>query len=383
MENKPSSSPPPSSEQPSSEQPAAEAIHAGDTGYHAQTPPNVTWAVPPKIVVQPSRGRFGRAFSWLGWLGLLICIPALIGMQVAYQEYFDNSGGVYERFHSGNKTAKNKVAIIEMRGAIFDGDGFVKRQIERVADDENVKGIVLRINSPGGTVTGSDFIYHHLRQLVDDEDRDLPMVVSMGAMAASGGYYVAMAVGDQEGSIYAEPTTTTGSIGVIIPHYDLSGLLERMDVKNDSIVSNPRKQLLSMTRKISDEDRQILQRYVDQSFNRFKDIVRAGRPILRNDPDALDRLATGEIFTADQAKKDGLIDEIGFVEDAIERVIELTGLDKDSVRVVRYKRPSTLLEAVGMKAVAAVDPQMSMLEMTVPRAYYMLTTVPGLTPLGE
>ena len=75
------------------------------------------------------------------------------------------------------------------------------------------------------------------------------------------------------------------------------------------------------------------------------------------------------------------LDEAGI--DAIERVIELTGLDKDSVRVVRYRRPSTLLEAVGMKAVAAVDPQMSMLEMTVPRAYYMLTTVPGLTPLGE
>ncbi len=378
MENQPSSSPPPSSQQP-----AAETAHAGNTGFPAQAPTNVTWAIPPKIVVQSPRGRFGRTFSWLGWLGLLICIPTLIGMQAAYHEYFDNSGGISERYHSGEKTAKNKVAIIEMSGAIFSGDGFVKRQIERVAGDENVKGVVLRINSPGGTVTGSDYIYHHLRQLVENEDRDLPMVVSMGAMAASGGYYVAMAVGDQEKSIYAEPTTTTGSIGVIMPHYDLSGLLKRMDVKNDSIVSHPRKQLLSMTREISAEDRQILQRYVDQSFNRFKDIVRAGRPSLRGDPEALDRLATGEIFTADQAKKDGLVDEIGFIEDAIERVIELTGLDKDSVRVVSYKRPTTLLEAVGVNTVTAVDPQTSLLEMTVPRAYYMLTTVPGLTPRQE
>ena len=104
---------------------------------------------------------------------------------------------------------------------------------------------------------------------------------------------------------------------------------------------------------------------------------------LRDDPEALDRLATGEIFTADQAKKDGLIDEIGFIEDAIERVIELTGLDKDSVRVVSYKRPATLLETVGLSMETAVDPQTSLLEMTVPRAYYMLTTVPGLTPRQE
>ena len=304
-------------------------------------------------------------------------------MQAAYKEYFDNSGGIYERYHSGEKTAKNKIAIIEMRGAIFDGNGFVKRQIERVADDKNVKGIVLRINSPGGTVTGSDYIYHHLIQLVEDEDRDLPMVVSMGAMAASGGYYVAMAVGNQEQSIYAEPTTTTGSIGVIMPHYDLSGLLERMDVRNDSIVSHPRKQLLSMTREMSAEDREILQRYVDQSFDRFKDIVRAGRPNLRDDPAALDRLTTGEIFTAEQAKNEGLIDEIGFIEDALERVLELAGLDENAVRVVKYKRPSTLLEAVGVNRATAVDPQTSLLEMTVPRAYYMLTTVPGLTPRQE
>ena len=78
-----------------------------------------------------------------------------------------------------------------------------------------------------------------------------------------------------------------------------------------------------------------------------------------------------------------MVDEIGFIEDAIERVIELTGLDKDSVRVVSYKRPSTLLEAVGVNTVTAVDPRTSLLEMTVPRAYYMLTTVPGLTPMQE
>ncbi len=125
----------------------------------------------------------------------------------------------------------------------MEGDGFVKRQIDRVRKDAQVKAVVVRIDSPGGTVTGSDYIYHHLKKL--REDRSLPLVVSMGSIAASGGYYIAMAVGDQEKSIFAEPTTTTGSIGVIVPHYDLSGLMARYDVRDDSISSHPRKQILS------------------------------------------------------------------------------------------------------------------------------------------
>ena len=104
------------------------------------------------------------------------------------------------------------MAIITVSGVIVDGDGYVKKQIERVRQDEDVKAIVLRVNTPGGTVTGSDYILHHLNRL--RAERKLPLVVSMGSVAASGGYYVSMAVGDQPQSIYAEPTTTTGSIGV-------------------------------------------------------------------------------------------------------------------------------------------------------------------------
>jgi protease-4 len=314
----------------------------------------------------------------LGWIGLLICVLTILSMHAQYEEYFGANNELGERYHSGSKSASDKVAIIEVRGAIMEGDGFVKQQIDRVTEDEHVKGVVLRVNSPGGTVTGSDYIYHHLRELVDE--RDIPLVVSMGALAASGGYYVAMAVGDQEDSIFAEPTTTTGSIGVILPHYDLSGLMEKYDITNDAIVSHPRKQLLSMTRPISEEDRDILQRYVDQAFSRFKNIVMDGRPDYKANPDKLDKVATGEIFSAEQAKIEGLVDRIGFIDDAIDRCIELTGLDQEDVRVVKYKRPLTLLEAVGAGASITDDPQMSLLEMTVPRVYYMLTTLPGLRP---
>jgi protease-4 len=205
------------------------------------------------------------------------------------------------------------------------------------------------------------------------------MVVSMGSIAASGGYYISMAVGDQEQSIYAEPTTTTGSIGVIIPHYDLSGLLARFDVKDDSIKSHPRKQMLSMTRPLNEEHRKLLQEYVDESLVMFKDRVREGRPGLRQKTSLLDEVATGEIFSALKAQQRGLVDEIGFIEDAIDRAIELAGLEKDEVRVVRYKRPPSLLDLAGFAHAQPGGFDLSaLLELNTPRAWFLASTLPPL-----
>ena len=124
----------------------------------------------------------------------------------------------------------------------------------------------------------------------------MKIVVSMGSIAASGGYYVSMSVGDEEKTIYAEPTSTTGSIGVIIPHYNVAGLMEEYKVEDDSIVSHPRKHMLAMTQKMSEEERAIVQGYVMEAFDRFKDIVKTGRPATAK-PRKLDALATGEVFS--------------------------------------------------------------------------------------
>jgi protease-4 len=309
-------------------------------------------------------------------MGLLVCIPLLLGLVASRKEYFDTSEGIVERFHSGDANAERKIAVLEVSGVIMEGDGFAKKQINRVLRDPAISGVVLRINSPGGTVTGSDYLYHHLTKL--REERNIPLVVSMGSIAASGGYYVAMAAGDQKDAIFAEPTTTTGSIGVIIPHYDLSGLLDRFEIRDDSVVSHPRKQLLSMTRRATEEERQILQDYVRQTFERFKEIVVSGRPYFREHPEALTELATGEIFSAKVAKERHLVDQIGFIEDAIERVAELAGLDAEKVRVVSYRKPPTLLEAMGAFQSKSVDRQQSLMTMLVPRAYYLFTTAPLL-----
>lgn len=344
----------------------------------------------PVVIYQNFPSRWSRFWSWLGWAGFAISVAILLGVSAQTQDYFDTSNGIEEKYVSlepddeDAKYAKDKIAILSVEGTIISGDGFVKHQIDRIARDKKVKAIVLRVDSPGGTVTGSDFIYHHLKKLRDE--RSLPLVVSMGSMAASGGYYVAMAVGDQEDSIYAEPTTTTGSIGVIVPHYDLSGLLERFDVKDDSIASHERKQMLAMTRPIPPEHRELIQKWVNESFERFKGIVKEGRPVYRKDPDMLNQLATGEIFSAEKAKEFGLVDRIGFVEEAIERARELAHLEKGKFKVVRYKRPVDLF---GFSAVASAranfdgSPLEAILETATPRPYYLFSSLPAAAHSGK
>jgi protease-4 len=340
-------------------------------------------APPPQIIyVQPPRQPLRRWFSWFGWMAFFISLSVMLGMMTRYREYFDDSGGIQERFHSGNEQAQQKIAIIEVNGMIGTSNQFVQRQIERVRDDDQVKAVVLRIDSPGGTITGSDYIYHHLQEL--RQDRDIPLVVSMGSIATSGGYYIAMAVGDQPQSIYAEPTTTTGSIGVIIPHFDLSGLLARYEIKDDSLVSHPRKKMLSMTHPISPADRDVLEAYLQDAFGRFKDVVRAGRPAYREDQAKLDELATGEIFSATQAKNDGLVDELGFIEDAIARAADLAELGKDDYRVIHYKSPMTLFDVLGSAQTRTQEarPWQALLELSVPKAYYLSTSLPALAGLA-
>lgn len=335
-----------------------------------------------QIVIQPRESMFGRYGKWL-FLLIGFLIMGMVGMSAAYKSYFSPPNGPQERYHSLSKTATKKIAILELNGAIMEGDGFVKQQIDRIKKDTDVVGIVLRVSSPGGTVTGSDYIYHHLRELIEDEDRPLPLVVSMGSICASGGYYISMAVGEGEDVVFAEPTTWTGSIGVIIPHYDLSQLLKRFDIENDSIASHRLKQLGSPTRKMTDEARAILQGMVDESFAGFKQIVIDGRPEFKKNPEKLDEVATGQVYTAKQAVANGLVDKIGFIEDAIDRVVELSGHNADKLRCVKYTRPpaslSSLLEANANSSshtVAGFDMK-TIVELTTPRAYFLWSSLPA------
>lgn len=336
---------------------------------------------PPQPIIIYQRGAFSRFWAWMGWCGFAVCFLVLVSQWSLLYSYFDTTDGIEEKFVSGEEFAADKVAIISVEGVIIDGDGFVKQQIDRIRKDDSVKAVVVRVDSPGGTVTGSDYIYHHLAKL--RKEKGIPVVVSMGSIAASGGYYVSMAVGDEPDTIFAEPTTTTGSIGVIIPHYDLSGLLARFDVKDDSIASHERKQMLSMTRPIPPEHRELIKAQLDEMFVRFKDIIKEGRPGFGKDSSKLEALATGEVFSARQAKEHGLIDRIGFVEDAVDRAMELANLNKDDTRVVSFNRPPALFDIYGVASARsqAAPPGaelLKLLEFSSPRGWYLATSLPAI-----
>ncbi|HLA84869.1 MAG TPA: signal peptide peptidase SppA [Thermoguttaceae bacterium] len=357
----------------------------------SSTPPNLPFSEPPvrAEVVEPvrtspppaaPRRRLGclmavMAMVGMGFFGLVVVI-VLLGMGSLGSEH-----RVREEYVSHNRFGSDKVVIITLDGPIFTGDGFVKRQIDRAKEDKSVKAVVLRVDSPGGTVSGSDYLYHYLCELA--KDRDIPIVVSMGGIAASGGYYVSMAVGPTPDTIFAEPTTWTGSIGVKIPHYDLSTLLSRVGVKEDTIASHELKTMGSIAKPMSEVERKIFQSLVDDSFSRFKQIIRDGRPRFAQDPKALDTLATGQVYTADQALKNGLVDKIGFVEDAVGRAIELAALDKSRVRVVKYKPEVSLATLFGGAARAKPSALTTLLEATSPRAYYLHTWLPAALASGK
>jgi protease IV len=339
-------------------------------------------------VALPRRGGAARfllrlfALSSIGALLLaVLAAVALVGL-VSWEE----DDGIHEHHHSLARSADQKVAIITLEGTILDGDGFVKKQIDHVRDDPSVKAVVLRVNSPGGTVSGSDYLYHHLQQLC--RDRQLPLVVSMGGIAASGGYYVAMAVGDTPRTIFAEPTTWTGSIGVVIPHYNLAGLMEKWQIEEDSIKSHRLKQMGSPLRLMTEEERKIFQSLVDDGFTRFKEVVKSGRPMFRSDEAALDKMATGQVFTTRQALAGGLVDQEGFVEDAIDRALELAGLDKEHTSVVKYKHFGGIFDVVlgahgQARGASPVGELAALFDLATPRAYYLCTWLPPLASHGE
>jgi protease IV len=335
--------------------------------------------LPTRIILEQA-GAWGRWGTRIAWTVAGISVLAALASAGAAAQYFQRDAKVVEKYHSLSRMAPSKVAIVDVSGAIMGGQGFARWQLDRIDEDESVKAIVLRVDSPGGTVSGSDEIHYRLSSLA--KKRDLPVVVSMGGIAASGGYYVAMANGGRDDVIFAEPATLTGSIGVIIPHFDLSKLMKKLDIEDDSIASGPLKEMLSPTKErtpeLAERERKILQQLVDEMFGRFKEIVKQGRPKL--DDDALAAVATGQIFTAGQAVDAGLVDRIGFLEDAVNRAVELAGLTKDTARVVKYTRQRGLLDEVlgGNANPGARATIEAFAEWTTPRAWYLCSWWPAL-----
>jgi len=224
----------------------------------------------------------------------------------------------------------DKVALIRIEGPILDSKETIDELLDYVKD-LSVKAVVLRVDSPGGAVAPSQEIYEEVRKAVAKK----PIVVSMGSVAASGGYYIA----SPATRIVANPGTLTGSIGVIMEIPNVEGLMSKIGVKTEVIKSGKHKDIASVFRGINKEDREILQTVLDNVHNQFIQAVAEGRKML---PDDVQRIADGRVFTGEQALKAGLIDELGNLEDAVRVAAKLSGI-KGEPTVVSKKEKFSLI----------------------------------------
>jgi len=257
-------------------------------------------------------------------------------------------------FHSpGQATSRNQgdaILIIRLYGTIQETGGgslalessitphYVENQLKQAARDPSVRGVVLRISSPGGSVAASQEIY---RMVADFEK---PIVISMGDVAASGGYYIAVGAD----AIVANPGTTTGSIGVITTALNLDELYDKLGIRMEIIKSGRHKDMFQ--RALTEEERQLLQDFSDEAYEQFITAIAEGRQL---DAEYVRQLATGEVFIGSQALELNLVDRLGGIDEAVALAGELAGVSNPVAKEVA--QPSFWQQIFGLAAAQSVE----------------------------
>ncbi|MFW5923573.1 MAG: signal peptide peptidase SppA [Planctomycetota bacterium] len=242
-----------------------------------------------------------------------------------------------------------KVAVIPLEGMIYGSAGesggrtpleITRARIEKAAQDPQVRGVMLKVDSPGGGITASDILHEELEQLRAGGEGK-PVVVNMMDMATSGAYYVSAAAD----SIIAHPTTLTGSIGVMMPLYDATELMDKIGVESKSLTTGPYKDLgspfVEKSEKQREKERELLQDLIDQMYERFLEVVASGRDM---EMENVREVADGRIFTSETAREVGLIDEVGYESRAVEEIKDLCEVEE--VQLVEYRRVLSMADVL-------------------------------------
>jgi protease-4 len=257
---------------------------------------------------------------------------------------------------------ENLVGIIEVTGIIYDSDETI-RQIKEFRENDSIRAILLRINSPGGTVGPAQEIYREIEKTVPVKK----VVVSMGTVAASGGYYIAAAAD----GIMANPGTITGSIGVIMNYTNYRELFEKIGLSSVVIKSGEYKDIGSPIREMTDVEKGILQDFVDGTKRQFVEAVATGRDMPL---DKASSLADGRIYTGEEARDNGLVDRLGNLEDAILWTGELAGIEGEISTIHARKADYSLLDLLLGTTEGSILENLT--QRLMPQAAYLLD-VPG------
>ncbi len=237
----------------------------------------------------------------------------------------------------------DKVLLVDLSGIITDDDASnllgietgpnltarIKEELTLASSDDHVKAMVLRINTPGGSVTTCDIIAHEIKEF--KKKRKVPVVAELMDVAASGGYYIAAS----SDKIIAHPTTVTGSIGVIAYNINAGGLMQKIGISDQTVKSGDKKDIGSPLRPMTEEERKIILTVLNGMHDRFLEVILDGRKGLSRAE--LVRIADGRIYSAPQALDLKLIDSIGYLDDAIEAAKREAGIKE--ARVITYSAP--------------------------------------------
>jgi len=329
--------------------------------------PPSNYAQPEPKAARPPRKRTGWRVFWavilvLSVLANIVLFLMLVGLATLFAVGHERLL-TEEVVQEGPRATK--IAVVRLQGMIDDNQRRqVKRQLKAAREDRAVKGIILRVNSPGGTISASDEIYHQIR-----DKTEKPVVAFMQGLAASGGYYTSVACD----TIVAEPTVITGSIGVIAGWFVIQDLLEqKLGIEPVIVKSGEKKDWPSSFRKASEQEIQYLQeKLIIPAYNRFVDIVAEGRKDSIT-ADEVRKLADGSIYGAQEALDLKLVDHIGYFDEALNQVKSLAGITE--AQVVEYRKPFSFSEFLtsGARHSMKIDTNL-LYELGTPQVLYLWT----------
>lgn len=270
-----------------------------------------------------------------------------------------------------NDGSSSTIAILEVSGVI-DGTNatYAKAAIDEILDDNNITAVVLRVDSPGGGVTASDEIWHNMERI---KDANLPLIASYGGVAASGGYYISC----NADHIMAQETTITGSIGVIASIMTMEGLMEKIGIDPVTLIASdsPEKSVANdVYRNWTDKDKQKVGGILDAMYDVFYRRVKDGRLNVVQDPKKLASVANGSAYTAAEALGNGLIDSIGYLEDAITLAIQQTKISSKNPTIIRYSQNEPMFSGfLGARAsrLSASDLRSLIQELSMPKLEFI------------
>ena len=296
-------------------------------------PPSTPAPEPPPVVEAPAQEK-KKSRSGVFFFGAVSgCLILFVGLMIlGFAMAARRQGATTADFKFGS----NKIAIVPIEGEILESRDIIEA-LHRYADNSTVKGIVVRINSPGGAIAPSQEIYSEIRKIRQRSGK--PIVASMDSVAASGGFYIAVACNE----IVANPGSITGSIGVILQWMDLEDLVRWAKMKPETITSGEMKAAGSPYREMSDAERQYFQRIVLQLHDQFVRAVADGRKG-KISAEEVAKLADGRVFTGEEAHQLKLVDKLGSLDDAVRVAASIAGVRGEPTTVYPRRRQPTLID---------------------------------------